>query len=1194
MINDVNTYALGLQLNLTDTATPVLEEIENVLMDIEKQIASLGTDAMLGLVGASDEINNVVSDMKSNFSGINDEILDLLGPLGEMADLNTEAAKQLADEADAIKDGLGENWEEILEALRSKEGLLETECQLLEEEVELSADVRDNMSDWEGKVSAANRQLQAYLVSLLSINDAINEGIEASELFKNANYRLYGSQSQLTEQAMQLAAAMGMQRQETIQAFAHLGNIRVPLNALNQLATANVQFNRLSGVGVVQVANWQKTLLQSGFTAAQVTTEIEHMAFAMRRFGLDTNDVNAVMAAHTDQMMRLRTLYGNDFAQATSRTQLALAAVGKELGLNNAQIQQMVRSMGNIDPVQLEILAGNAGMARAQLDSTAGQMEAMARIAHQTAMELRNANGPFETQAILTARLAGLSDDMRASMAPLITQIRDGRDRFNNLNDTLTLFNSTTAGVTAGANTLAGALNSLSAIFSESNQTTIAQLQLLWNSFKATFAALWSMVEPFVVFVLSIINTILTAISWVIRLISGWMDAMGTFGKFVKGVLAAVVLLFVAGSGVIASTFTWLLGFLTTGFGSFGAWFAARIGSIFTSLSASFASAMQSLANAFTSAATAIANGLAALRPHIPVLLTLAAVLVAAGVAAWLFAQAAVAIASTDGAALALVLLTAAIVGLAFGLVFAATITGVTVPILLALGLALIMAGAAAWLFAQAVLVISQAGPDAAINLIALAVAIAIVAVALAFAASITGVTLPLLITLAVVLLAAAVAAWIFAQAMAVIVGAVGQLDGEAGVQFALFGVNVMVGGLALLTAASTLVLAGFALLFAVQVLAPAILMLTGITVALMVAGVGLMLAGRLMQAGVSSVASSFETLAAAGVAFQAGANAIIVAAGNLLAGAGMVFAAAALLGGAALVLLPATAALILAMTGLWLVGRLLLTAGVAVMIGGIALLAGAIPLGFAADLLAAAATDALNGAELLMAAAPALLLGAGGLAGAGAALLMAAFWMVPGVLAFAAMASLFEPAALGILAGAMALQAAAGILPGAINQLSSVDFVIDALAVNIDTAAAQVYTVLDAVLSRLGSYATEFEMVAGRIANIFQRVLPSSLLNWVGVGVVQTSAILSTQPKSAADKLSEMSTQDEMKRRARESSEALSKTVDTLGQIFTAVQTIGGTGQGRLMELLEKWLPIIAENEDDLLGGTSLNSWKR
>lgn len=969
MPGDINSYGLELEITLQDQATPTLDSVNDRLMGIESQITNIATNVMAGFDASITALDTSLSSIAATFSEINDTVTLSVEPLRDTSMIGTEIEKGLIDEAALLKDKLLVDWLEITKILENKADLLMEEGDLLKEEEAQVGKIGRGFGFWHNQITRATNALKAHLASLLNIAGAIRESVAFSEQFVTANFRLYGSQTQLVNLANTLTSQYGILRGEAVLAIKALGEMRIPIESMNRLASSAAMFSRVSGVGIVQTAEWMKQLSAMGMSAMHVERRLEYMATAMRSFGLSADDVSFLMRTQQQQGAALSATFGSQVAGEIQRTQVALAAFGREMGATPEVARNLSAALGNIEFFRLDMIGQMAGVSAAEMRTAEGQSRAMAIALSRQAQAYRENADPAWRQSQLMMLQGIYGEQLGTAMHQMSEQMAANRDQAIDQASALELVNRT-------LNAQNEDVQGLSQIYAESNATIARQWDILKNRIFAAIGAIWARIEPAVILFLQWMNTMVEAIGWVVEVISGWLDALGPVGGVLKTIGAILITVAVA----------WFV--LVKVLGMFGVASRAALG------------AGRAMGSVITSVLQGLARGLAALAPYTTVMLSLAALMLSVGLAA-LFLGYGVALIAREGwqGIAALTGLTIAIVALAIGLAFAGSMAMYAAPGLLALAVVLVAAGVAAILFAFAVKMIVSLGGAGVVTLILLAGAMMLLGYVMVSLAIMAMPVIPALLALSVAFIAVGVAALLLGIGLWFAVQALSMISVDMALRVLMF-------ALIMIPAASLLIIAGVLLAVAsVVLLVGAILLLAAALVAF-VAAVIFIAASYIIWAGAFLLITGSLMLAIGAVLLIVGSVLLIIAAPILLVAALALIVPAVVLLIAAAILLPAA--------------LMIMIAGIFLLIGGIGVYVGALLLNLGAPLLDAAVWPLFWAGFWLLFAAPMLLAAGVVLAVAGIAILIGGLGVfLGGLFLFIGATLLFTGAFLLILASA-------------------------------------------------------------------------------------------------------------------------------------------------------------------------------
>jgi len=816
---DINTYALSIELGLADKYSDPLTSVEKRLTVIEEQIATIAAKGMVQFQVIATQIETSISQIATQYQKVHDLNTLLLKPAKEQDALGQLSQRRLIDESALLKDKLLVQWLEIDKMLGGKQKKLDQEHETIKKEKETVDRTGQSFGFWSGQIDKAARSIKQVALGLVDVTAHFNLAFQATEKFHLANMRLVDTMINMAEHTNELTAAHGLYHEEAMLATAELADANIKVGAeMDKLIVTVSQFNRLSGVSIRETVTWTRALSAAGMSANEATRYTEYMARAMRTFGLNSRETSAIMATQEQQLMRLRQLYTTPVAQEWIKTSTVLSGLGKQLNMTEAQIKNMNQAVLGMDVYSMRQLAALAGVSAEELKTVEGQTKAWTTAVAQVAEQFRKVQDPMARDAIIAAQFAYLTEQEQQALKDMAMQVADNNKEFADTADF----------VKAGQDSIHKLTEEgmkLDEIFAESNRGIVAQLKLLLSAFQGIFGAIGNFVESAIVPVLQYLNV---AIKWIAKFImdlKAGLESLGPVGTVLKVVIGVIVALIIV-VVLIGAALATFIGF---------AGFAAAVG--------------KSMGAILHYTLAGLAQGLKALAGYTWVMLVLAVLILSVGASAYLLARAVQMIADEGKrGALALAGLTIAILALGLGLALVGYIANKVWYGLLTLAVVLIAAGIAAYLFALGVSLIAKHGWAGVGVMFALVVAFAlfltVLLVAAYFAPSVAvgiGILESVLIVLGVTLLLVAAAAWVFAQAVAVIAK-----QGAAG---AIAIVLLTIAIVAMIWAISAAGVAAAAASYGLGILALVLLAIAAVILSIGLAaimiGTGFMLAGK-------------------------------------------------------------------------------------------------------------------------------------------------------------------------------------------------------------------------------------------------------------------------------------------------------------------------------------------------------------
>lgn len=183
---------------------------------------------------------------------------------------------------------------------------------LLETDLGLISDQADSMEEINQLINDQNKlrkdgldvSRKAYNIAWMMV-DAIWAADQATQNFITTNFRMYGSQYQLTQQALELAAATGQTTDKALEAVAALSNLATPKEQMKDLSETILEANTYLGVGIGELAEFSRQNRFAGGDVKSFNRIIGYSADAMKTYGLNSSDVGRILGDTTISMFDL-------------------------------------------------------------------------------------------------------------------------------------------------------------------------------------------------------------------------------------------------------------------------------------------------------------------------------------------------------------------------------------------------------------------------------------------------------------------------------------------------------------------------------------------------------------------------------------------------------------------------------------------------------------------------------------------------------------------------------------------------------------------------------------------------------------------------------------------------------------------------------------------------------------------------
>lgn len=481
---DQNTYAYSIELSLntskaSDQLNAFLGSISNIeqkIMDMTK-VATNNINTIIGsVVNDIQQLQNVTNSLQvkptTDIDG-EERIVELAGELQyelrDIKDLRSQIGEfqnnslEVAVKEQKQLDEFVETFSTIHDTIDDKNKLHKVELDLVKDE----KNVIDNMSNsWlnvADNVGNINGQYANTARSLRQISDLLMLIDEEANNFITTNYRIYGSQQDIAQQARKLVIEYGMLRQETIEAMEVLGNMRMPVNELERYAQSIAKANRYTGVSIPSLSSYASRMRQVEMSAINIERQLEFTSEAMRKFGLDTSDVNGILNNTTRSAMEFELMFRGDIQmEKYDQLRMVVAGLGKQFGMTAEDTNLLFNTLE--DPSKRMLFEQFAGQAINSVEDLAvainnsgkraaiyiQQLERQNLSAIELQIELdavSEAYGFGSTKAMLmAAKLSETADKMGLNIgnAQELNKIlqqaqRDGIDPFSEANSTLSM-----------------------------------------------------------------------------------------------------------------------------------------------------------------------------------------------------------------------------------------------------------------------------------------------------------------------------------------------------------------------------------------------------------------------------------------------------------------------------------------------------------------------------------------------------------------------------------------------------------------------------------------------------------------------------------------------------------------------------------------------------------------------------------
>lgn len=671
-LNRFEAAVTGIETQVTAVAQKALGEIESLTDKLEKNISSVSAslkDVSVEGDKFSQNISQAQADTATMGGNIDSQIDDITKSIklwDEILEIHEEIVKLGQDELDRVGDYV-RIIEDIKQAIDLKNKSHATELEYIRQETKAFGNVAQQATNFNDSL-AGNATIMGGIVNLAKhLFILVAEIDQATENFVATNYRAYGTQQQLVQQARLLTAEYGLLDEQAIEATKALASLRIPEDELKQYVVLVSEASRYTGASVEVLAAYAHSLRQVGMDAVATQRHLQHMAASMRMFGLSTADLNRILGNTTISIAEIDTVFGPGAVEQLNLMRTNMAGLSKQLGFSaDASEKFIMHLMDPSNRILLERFSGES------IDNISDLTRAMITSGEKIQEQIQNMRDSgmddvqiqYQLQALseaygfanvesmhLAARLAELSNEMGLNL----DNAEDMQKAYE------TLYNES--------------LNPVS----DANATLAAQFRILTTRIRDLAHYALQPLADGLAAVLIPINMLLGAMTKIARVVGdvwGWFEKLWIIGPIFKAIRIGAG--FVA---VLTGGFLLLAGSLM-----FAERLAMQLGRAMEILFQTLGDGLQRLGQSVS-------------KVVVP-LMGLGAAFLMMGAGAYLFAEGVQTIASAGWAAIpALIGLSAVVLGFAQVLVALGALAQGPVALgILAIGAGFLAIGAAAWL----------------------------------------------------------------------------------------------------------------------------------------------------------------------------------------------------------------------------------------------------------------------------------------------------------------------------------------------------------------------------------------------------------------------------------------------------------------------------------------------------------------
>lgn len=199
---------------------------------------------------------------------------------------------------------------------------------------------------WTEGTKAVGANIKNMFLGWQAVTGAMADLAKYEEDFITANYRLYGTQTRLVEKVTSMVAWYRVLRKEAHAAYKVLAiGLRTSLGELEKAVLASAMFARVTGVSIDTIGEWMRSMRLAGFSAREGEHGLAMLASAMRSAGLTTEQVSNIMRDDLEQTSGLALTMGKDNVIAYQNMRAASVALVRAQGGNADAMRELYKAM---------------------------------------------------------------------------------------------------------------------------------------------------------------------------------------------------------------------------------------------------------------------------------------------------------------------------------------------------------------------------------------------------------------------------------------------------------------------------------------------------------------------------------------------------------------------------------------------------------------------------------------------------------------------------------------------------------------------------------------------------------------------------------------------------------------------------------------------------------------------------------
>lgn len=740
---DPNVYALNVELSLdTSGAFDSFNTFEQKFEELTDNISNLVSKAFADVSGITDSISNDLGNIAQSFSVVNDSSTSFVESLGS-------SYESLSMFNDTIVDTLSymekhnSLMEEYNDFMKSNDDIYEGINKLQQDELKLFEGVNDSMTTLMANIETKNdlHRTENKLVRKergeLDLNSAkvgtihkiwkditstvsgfirmFSEATKDTDIFTQANYRLYGSQQELANQTRILSAENSVLLEKSQAAYKQLADIKYPSDQIGQLSVDVTKLSEVTGMTTETMVGFSQGMKIADYNAQDVTRHLTFLASAQRTLGLSQRDMNSIMNDTNLSLSEQILYFGKDAPMAFDTMAAGLNTMKNEFGGTEKEVSAWLKTLQATGAESIMLWQILGGLSAEQAADETQRYNSMGKVLESYAKQLgvtveQIAEGGL-SDPILQERIATLNDTYGVTasqmqfLANATVQMKDGNSEY------LQTFDSLNKEIMKN--------NDLNKMWLETQATLYKQFAILGNSLNNLYKITMQLGSYVIIPLVQGLNLVVQGLVELMEAITMVAEAFGWFGRTIVGVGVVV--------GAIYGQFAPLSTGFTGIFSNISKWFgtitgksvalskaATTVGQSFTAVGGTVKATGATLMTFASTTLQAIGTGILRFgkliqKVMVP-MLALGGTMLMVGGAAYLFASSVKMIADTgENAIYATLGLSAALAAIVVAAVLAAGPIGGAAGAIAAFGGALLLAAGAAYVLSSSMRVASEA-----------------------------------------------------------------------------------------------------------------------------------------------------------------------------------------------------------------------------------------------------------------------------------------------------------------------------------------------------------------------------------------------------------------------------------------------------------------------------------------------------